>query len=220
MSVPDAKQQIFNASKEFFAIIALLLVAPLALYLDLAVLKNDVGEISVTELTQEGFVLLSMLMFARAAKTTPSSRGFYLLVSGFFACILIRELDQFLDYIWHGFWQIPAAITAATCIGMAMTRYKDSVLEPMAAYTRSREYVFMVGGVLLLLVFSRVFGSGHLLWEHIMGDNYDYVLKSALQEGLELLGYSWMTYGAYRHCICAQRSTSVAESALTTPVHV
>lgn len=220
MSVPDAKQQIFNASKEFLTIIILMLIAPLALYLDLVIFQNDVGELSATEISQEVFVFITMTLFGIRAKQQPSARGFYLLVTGFFACVLIRELDQLFDLIWHGFWVIPAAATALISIGMAVTRYKDSIVEPMARYTSTREYVYMVGGLLMVLVFSRVFGSGHLLWEHIMGQNYNYVLKSAMQEGLELLGYSWMCYGTLLHCVKARRCSQQVQSPLTKLANV
>lgn len=200
MSVHDAKRQILSSVKELLVLLILLLIAPLAVYTDLVILHNDIGEISLTEITQEVFVALSLLLFARAARKNPQARGFYLLAAGFFACVLIRELDQFFDHIYHGFWLVPALLTALLCSGYVYRHCPHTIWEPMAAFTKHKDYVYMVSGLLMVLVFSRVFGSGRLLWEHIMGQHYHYLFKSALQEGLELLGYTWMCYAAYCHC--------------------
>ncbi|ELV8593453.1 hypothetical protein [Vibrio fluvialis] len=220
MSAHDAKLQILASAKELLTLIVMLLIAPLALYIDLAILHNDIGEISVTELTQETLVAFAALLFALAAKRTPPARGFYLLAAGFFSCVLIRELDQLFDHVYHGFWLIPALLTAMLCIGYACLYCNDSIWIPLASFTKQREYVYMVGGLLMVLVFSRVFGSGRLLWEHIMGQEYNFVFKSALQEGLELLGYTWMSYAAYCQCWRPQTHTDEIQSSLTRLVDV
>ncbi len=220
MSTHDAKLQILSSGKELLVLIAMLLLAPLALYIDLTLLHNDIGEISVTEISQEALIAFAALMFVLAAKRTPQARGFYLLAAGFFSCVLIRELDQLFDLVYHGFWLIPALLVAMASIGYTALYCRDSVWVPMAAFTKQREYVYMIGGLLMVLVFSRVFGSGRLLWEHIMGQEYNFVFKSALQEGLELLGYTWMSYAAYYHCWRRQTQTDEIQSSLTRLIDV
>ena len=50
--------------------------------------------------------------------------------------------------------------------------------------------------LLIVLVFSRVFGS-HLLWRELMGGDYDWAYKAIIQEALELSGYILIAYGSW-----------------------
>ena len=59
----------------------------------------------------------------------------------------------------------------------------------------SKHFVYISLGLILILIFSRTFGSGHL-WEHVMGDDYTMVYKTVIQEGIELLGYIFVLYGS------------------------
>ena len=54
-------------------------------------------------------------------------------------------------------------------------------------------YIFI--GLLIIIVFSRAFGTGSL-WHDIMGDDYDTLYKNIIQEGLELFGYGLVLYGS------------------------
>lgn len=174
----------------------LTLLAPIMVYVDLNIFQHGVPEIGATEITQELFALISALLFAKLAYKLPQARGFYTLVAGFFLCIVIRELDQFFDLLWHGFWVIPALSCALLSIGYAKFRCQGTVLKPMADFTQTKAYPFLLIGLLILLIFSRVFGSGNLFWIGIMGDSYEHGFKNALQEGLELLGYGFIFYSA------------------------
>ena len=52
--------------------------------------------------------------------------------------------------------------------------------------------------MLIVLVFSRLFGM-HQLWQHLMLDGYNRVVKNIAEEGTELLGYSicWLASTRY-----------------------
>ncbi|HLV77211.1 MAG TPA: hypothetical protein VKY53_04715 [Marinobacter sp.] len=181
---------------EFLLLGALVLMVPAVVYFDVAVLGNSVGEISATEIAQELLVLMTAAIFGYKAFREPRSRGFLVLVAGFFSVILIRELDSFLDAVVHGFWVWPATAAALSAIFMAKVPFKGTVLRPMADYVGTKPYYFMVIGLVTLLFFSRVFGSGNLLWGHLLGDAYTSGFKAGLQEGLELLGYILIGYSA------------------------
>ena len=49
--------------------------------------------------------------------------------------------------------------------------------------------------LLIVLIFSRIFGTGDL-WRAILKENYIGHCITAIQEGLELLGYLIIFYGA------------------------
>jgi len=44
-------------------------------------------------------------------------------------------------------------------------------------------------GLALLLAYSRLLGMGHL-WRGVLGDGYERIVKNAIEEGAELLGYT------------------------------
>lgn len=111
------KSQLFRSSLEFLLLSLLMLIAPIALYLDIVVFKQPINETSVTEIIQELFVFGSIVCFLKLALRRPEQSGFALLAAGFFACVFIREMDGVLDDINHGFWFYPAILTALGTIG-------------------------------------------------------------------------------------------------------
>jgi len=195
------KARVARGFGEFFLLALLSLVAPLCVYIDLVVLGHEVSpdaELRLTELGQEILLLVSALCMAGAAWRRPRERGFLVLVVGLFGCMLIRELDVVLDAVWHGFWFWPALLVAAGTIAYAATLGRGTVLAPMADFFDTRAGSHILFGLVVVLVFSRVFGSGSLLWSHVMSSDYEQIFKEALQEGLELFGYVFIAYGSVR----------------------
>ena len=154
------------------------------------------GEFTLTELAQELLLACSALLFWILSVKRPELRGFTLLVAGFLTCALIRELDGFLDHIQHGFWLYPALLVALGSIGWVLTFCRKDVIKPMAAFIDTKPYFLIILGLITLLFFSRTIGSGKLLWDGVLGNMYSSYFKNALQEGIELYGYSLIAYGA------------------------
>ena len=173
----------------FLLLAVMIATVPITVTFDVVQLDNRVGETSVTELTQELLLAISVLLFLITAIRRPESRGFLVLVTGFLACMLIREGDMWFDLITHGFWVYPATLCAAVSIYLAI-RSRGTISSSMDNYTRSQSFAFMAVGLLIVLVFSRLFGT-HGLWQEIMQHNYDPFYKTVIQEGIELLGY-WL----------------------------
>ena len=67
----------------------------------------------------------------------------------------------------------------------------------MARLVGTRAYFYLLVGLVIVLVFSRVFGSGNLLWDYVMAGAYTHGFKTTLQEGLELFGYVFIAVGAW-----------------------
>ncbi len=107
---------------------------------------------------------------------------------------MIRENDHFLDQIWHGFWKWPALALGLTGLSLIL-RFRGTLAVPFLQQFQTRSGTFMYCGFLLLVVFSRLFGTS-ALWEPVMGSAYDPRIKSIVQEGLELLGGGLICYGA------------------------
>jgi len=84
---------------EFLALTVLMLLTPLVLFVDTTVLSNRLTEISITEFMQAFFILVPSIIFYKASSTQIESKGLFILISGLFTMMFIRELDYFLDAI-------------------------------------------------------------------------------------------------------------------------
>ncbi|MFA5631662.1 MAG: hypothetical protein WC997_09135 [Porticoccaceae bacterium] len=209
MEKPAAR--IMYAVGESFFLALCTLLPTLFIFVDVVVMGHQVSESSLTEHAQVILLFVSALLFLLHSWRHLGSRGFCLLVSGFFGCMLIREVDGYLDLVWHGFWVWPANLLAIVTILYVALCCRNTVLVPMAAFINTKPYFHIVFGLLIVMVFSRTFGSGTLLWEPLLGEDYEYIFKSALQEGLELLGYIFISYGSYCFLRRAESETFVAE---------
>ncbi|WP_236127652.1 hypothetical protein [Cedecea colo] len=101
--------------------------------------------------------------------------------------MLIRELDFIFDELSHGCWVWFALFTALACISYAL-RNKEKTLEGIASFMRHPAYGMMLSGLLCVLIFSRLFGM-HTLWEGLMLDGYNRLVKNMVEEGTEMFGY-------------------------------
>lgn len=176
---------------------------PGAVYLDAVIMDHGIPEHGFTEASQELFLFISTASFFYLAWKHPLQRGFFILVAGFFLTMLIREFDHDLDKITHGFWKYPTWLVTILSIALAR-RYSGTVLAPMAAATRSTAFQSIFIGLVLLLFFSRVFGTGGL-WEPILYtaeyNISDTLIKGVVQEGLELLGYTTILFGTVKYLL-------------------
>lgn len=196
MNMKDPLKKILRAVSMFLQLAILVLFPAISVYIDLKVFGNGVGEISLTEISQEIILLSVALFFFLGAWKKPLARGFLLLAGGFFGCLFIRELDLFLDAVWHGFWFWPALSTALASVLAARFAFPGTTLQPLADFIDSRPYMLMLVGLVSLLVFSRTFGSGRLLWHHLLPESHGFGMKAAVQEGLELYSYTLIFYGS------------------------
>ena len=168
------------------------LLAPLCVGVDLVIFQNRVQEISLTELTQTSFLLISGAAFLGAALRAADSRGFYLLASGLFTTMLIREQDRWLGSAW--LWL--ALVVTGVCVAYVYFRCRNNVWGPLFAFIQTKPYYLIAFGMVFVVVFSRLFGSGSLIWKPAMGTGYSFMFKSVLQEGLELFGYTYILAGS------------------------
>ena len=181
-------------------LIALGLLTALVPYLmkvDILILKNQMSEISLTELSQQALLVIGVMVFYWSAKADKKGRSFWVLVAGFLSCMLIRELDYYLDSIVHGFWVYPAVILATATIVYAI-KNTQNLVETATSFKTTHSYFNILMGLLIILFFSRLFGTGSL-WSEIMQADYQHLYKTAIQESLELLGYLFLAIGSVQH---------------------
>lgn len=158
------------------------------IYLDIVWLENDVSELSFVEVAQEFLLLIIIILFLRFARNNVQHRKLGILIAGFFACMLIRESDKFLDMIQHGFWFYPALLVAFSCIFFACRKPKKTIRQ-LAEYTHHPTFGIMLSGLICILVFSRLFGIKYI-WLSLLSDNPIREVKNVVEEGCELFGYA------------------------------
>ena len=176
---------------------------PVIIKTDILVLKNSMGETSITEFLQQLLLLVAVVVFYINAKVDPKGRAFWILVAGFFGCMFLRELDHYMDAIVHGFWFYPTIILAIGTIYYGL-KHSEHMVSTAQEFKQGNAYLYIFIGLVIVLIFSRVFGTGSL-WEGLMADNYDRLYKTIIQESLELFGYLFIFIGA---CLQAQQLKS------------
>ncbi|MDC6119597.1 hypothetical protein [Serratia rubidaea] len=167
------------------------------IFVDVYWLHNFVYEMSLTELMQEIFLAAIAAGFLVSARRHAEYRAARVLIGGFFLCMLIRELDFAFDYLHHGAWVWFALLTTVLCLGYA-ARHAASALHGLAHFFNHPSYGMMCAGLLCILVFSRLFGM-HLLWEGLLLDGYDRVVKNMVEEGCELVGYAFCLFATCQY---------------------
>ncbi|ELR67624.1 hypothetical protein C942_01554 [Photobacterium marinum] len=183
----------------FFGLALLLATSAFVIHLDVVHNQSGIGENSLMEYLQEGYLLIVVALFATVGIKLRDQRGFAFLVSAFFSIVLIRELDSVFDQISHGFWKYPAWLMATMAIIYALS-HKESSLQPLICYTKHRSFGLMLAGMATLLVFARIYGMSDL-WQSIMQDSYIRPVKNLAEEGVELLAYSLVFFASTWYCL-------------------
>jgi hypothetical protein len=200
-------QLLKSALARFGVMLALTLFSVAMVFVDIFIAKTDILETSFTEVSQEVMLALIAGLFWLSARE-PGQRGVGILIGGFFACMLIRELDGLFDPISHSFWLWPALLTAGTCLYRALGyrgAWRD-VVSGLARFSVRPAFGFIMAG-LLALIFSRLFGMGSL-WHGILQEGYARLAKTTVEEGVELLAYSICLGGALDYFLELRRDLS------------
>lgn len=174
--------------------ICCVIAVPLIIYIDALFLPNINTENSITEQLHNVMLLVACGVFGIGAFKYPTLRGYLLLATTLFVCMLIRELDALLDKISHGFWVYPA-FSVLTIGTFYAYKNRKTILRPMLRHYATRSGTIIYIGLVLLLFFTRFFGTGSL-WEAVMGSSYDDSFKGIIQEGTELLSYTLIAFGS------------------------
>lgn len=179
------KKSFAFAAKFVGGVVLVSVLANLTLWLDVhfGIVRS---EMSFTENAQLVFLALTIFNFLRFAREERALRHAAVLIAGFFAAAFVRECDGALDLIHHGCWVVPAGAVSLAAIIYAARDVRGCVRE-LAEIFQSPG-LMAVGGVVILLVYSRLFGMG-VFWEKLMQDGYMRDVKTVAEEGSELVAY-------------------------------
>ncbi|MGO1298067.1 MAG: hypothetical protein ACTMIA_12285 [Vibrio sp.] len=181
---------------ESLALVGLFALVAACIDLDIIYFKNRMTEASVTESMQLIFLAVTVYCFFHIGKVRPELNRAAYLISAFYLVLFIRENDEILDLIYHGAWELPAILVALFALFFACKGGKNTLVH-MSTILSAQNFRFVITGTIMLLVFSRLYGMGKL-WEALMEDKYSRIVKNVSEEGIELLCYSLIAYGAIK----------------------
>jgi len=147
------------------------------------------GEITFTEIGQElilfilfGFYLILGLKWK---EIQPVSN----LVSLFFLMSFIREFNFLLDH-----WIYPVMLVFAFFVWLFIRDFKK-IREATIRFFTIPASTWLITGFLITYIFSRLMGRSKF-WQLLYSDESYRLAKAATEEGIELLGITFMLIGA------------------------
>ena len=171
------------------------LASPGSLNLHLVLSETDVygtSEFSPVEVIQAIILAACGIIMAWVARYCPSQRPIAFGLGGVALACLIRELDYFLDrYVADNLWQVLVAIVGALVI-VYVYRHRRRLRIALARIWPSPGLTLLYSGAVILFAYSLLVGH-EALWMSMLGDDYKRMIKLAVEEFIELVGYFlWM----------------------------
>ena len=156
------------------------------------------SEFSPVEIIQSVIIGVCGLLMAWVTKYCPSQRPIAIPFGGMALAFLISELDYFLDrYLVDNLWQVLIIVSGALVIAYTYRQLRRF----RVAWGRiwpSPGLALLFAGALILFVFVRLIGL-ESLWMSILGDGYHRVVKLAVEEFIELIGYLLWLIGSIEY---------------------
>lgn len=164
------------------------------------------SEYSPIEIIQPGILGICGLLYAWVAKNCVSQRPIAFLFGGMALAFIIRELDYFLDrYVADNFWQLLMGVVAALVIAYTW-RHRRRFRIAWLRLWPSPGLTLLFAGAIIMFAFVRLIGH-EALWMAILGDDYLRIVKLAVEEFIELLGYYLWLIGTIEYTFQARAIT-------------
>lgn len=143
-------------------------------------------EYSLTELFQEVLFFLASIVFFIVAYRFEDSRPTAILAGGFTSVAFCREFDFLTDSINSSFWGVTSGIVILTVLAVSW-KYRKNLTKSYYEYYNSKAFAYMLSGILVTFLFSRLFGKGDF-WKTLMEEHYIRSVKNAAEECVEVMG--------------------------------
>jgi hypothetical protein len=146
------------------------------------------SEYSPIEIIQPGILVISGLLYTWVAVNCPSQRPIAFLFGGLALIFAIRELDYFLDrFVADNFWQFLIGIAASLLIAYLVRQRRRFRIAWLRLWP-SPGMTLLFAGAIIMFAFVQFVGH-EPLWQAILGDDYQRIVKLAVEEFIELSGY-------------------------------
>jgi hypothetical protein len=210
-----------------FAYAGLIFIIALVIQFDFA--EGEVKEDSLTEITQEVLLFVCSILLIFFSSKAKSYRIFNLTLAGFLGVHFVREFDFWLNtQLFDKAWQVLALLILVLIVILLIRNWKKFILE-FAAISKTYGFAFFFSGLIILHVFSRLYGR-KLMWidllrdthsKYVMEDNGEKIVtlrdfmrpvKDASEESLELLAYSIILIGVVEMIMFGVKSSKKLQS--------
>jgi hypothetical protein len=182
------------------------LSSPGSLKLHVVVNPDDLygtSEFSPLEIVQVLILGLCGLLMAWIVRYCPAQRTIAIPFGGVALAFLIRELDYFLDrFVADNFWGVLIAVVAALQITY-IYRQRRRMKVAWARVWPSPGIAIIFAGTVVLAGFAVLIGH-EPLWQSILGSDYQRIVKLAVEEFIELIGYVLWLIGAIEYAYQAR----------------
>ena len=146
------------------------------------------SEFSAVEIIQLLILLTCGLLMGWVARHSHTQRPLAFLFGGLALVFMIRELHYFFDqYIIDNLWQVLAGIVGALLIAYCFRHLKRLNIA-LARIWPSPGLTLIFAGAVILFAYSILVGH-EPLWQAMLGDAYARIVKIAVEEFIELIGY-------------------------------
>lgn len=155
------------------------------------------NEYSLTETMQMVLILLSCLLFLWSARLNNHLKPVSLSLVALMMMVFVRESDFYLDtFLFDGAWQTFVSIILLTT-GVYLWKYRVRTREAAESYSQLLSNGFLICGLVVVLVFSRLMGRG-IFWKSVIGEEYASLrrVKNIVEESVELMGYTLILFAA------------------------
>lgn len=175
------------------------------------------SEYSPIEIIQPLMLAVCGLMMGWVAKYCPSQRPIAIPFGGVALAAMFRELDYFLDRnVIVNLWQVLVAVVVALII-VYTYRQQRRLRIALARLWPSPSLALLFAGAVILFAFVQLVGH-EPLWMALLGDDYRRIVKLAVEEFIELIGYFFWVIGtieyAYQARAIAYREPQLAAQRL------
>ncbi len=188
------------------------LASPGSLKLHVILSESDrygTSEFSPIEIIQAIILGACGVIMWWVARYCPTQRPVAILFGGMALAFLIRELDYFLDrFVADNFWQVVIVIVGSLVIAYTY-RHRRRLKIGFARIWPSPGMTLLFAGAVILFAFVRLVGH-EPLWMSILGDDYRRIIKLAVEEFIELIGYFLWMIGTIEYAFQA-RAIALAE---------
>jgi hypothetical protein len=188
------------------------LASPGSLKLHIILNESDrfgTSEFSPVEIIQAIILGACGVIMWWVARYCPTQRPVAILFGGMALAFLIRELDYFLDrFVADNFWQVIIVIVGSLVIAYTY-RHLRRLQIALARIWPSPGLTLLFAGAVILFAFVRLVGH-EPLWMSILGDDYRRIIKLAVEEFIELIGYFLWMIGTIEYAFQA-RAIAMAE---------
>lgn len=156
------------------------------------------SEYSPVENIQVAVLLVCGGLYAWVAANCPSQRPIAVPFGGLAAIFVLRELDFFLDYyVAYNIGQVIMGVVAA-CLIVYTYRNRRRFRVAWLRIWPSPGLALLFAGAAMLFAFVHLI-SYELLWMAILGDDYQRIVKLAVEELTEIAGYYFWLIGTIEY---------------------